>query len=322
MPDHSPEALTRAVLYTLAYADIFDYPLTAPEIHHYLTGLHAPLEAILRTLGANGLSARRGDYFTLPGREEIVSVRMQREARSRALLPRAMQYGRLLGALPFVRMAALTGSLAMLNLSSRADMDYMLVTQTGRLWTARAFAVTLGRLLRPLGHRICVNLLVSENALFWPRHDLYSAREMCQMIPITGADVYCRLRAANAWTESILPNSTLSAPVLARVSPHNETNRIQRLLELPLRGQRGARLEQWAMEFQLHLMSQRPGAGEETSFSPDVCQANFDHHGSWTRRAFEKRLQQYIVAGDPWLRGGAPASRGTFGVATQSPHLP
>ena len=291
MLDNFPEDLSRAVLYTVAYADIFDYPLTAPEIHRYLTGVSIPLDALIRTLDEDRLLTRTGDYFTLPGRAEIVSIRIQRETRSRKLMPRAIQYGRILGGLPYVRMAALTGSLAMLNLSQGADMDYMLVTQPGRLWTARAFSVTFGRLMRPFGHTICVNLLVSENALFWPQHDLYSAREICQMIPILGLDVYRRMRAANIWTESILPNSTLAAPDLVQLPADRKTNRIQSLFEMPLRGGGGARLEQWAMKFQLQRMEQRSGAGDETVFSADICQANFHHHRRGTREMFQQRLK-------------------------------
>ena len=293
MLDNSPTNLSRAALHTVAYSDIFDYPLTAPEIHRYLTGVRAPVEAVKQALEEEHLFVRIGDYFTLPGREEIVSIRIQREARSRKLLRRAIQYGRLLGALPYIRMVALTGSLAVLNLSMGADMDYMLVTQSGRLWTARAFAVTFGRMVRPLGHKICVNLLVSENALFWPQHDLYSAREMCQMIPITGVNVYRRLRATNVWTESILPNAALSALNLGQLPDQASENRIQRLFEMLLHGKHGGRLEQWAMKFQLHNIAKRSGAGDETNFSADVCQANFHHHRSWTRKAFEQRLAKF-----------------------------
>jgi hypothetical protein len=293
MLDNSPTNLSRAVLHTVAYSDIFDYPLTALEIHRYLTGVRAPVEAVKQALEEEHLFVRIGDYFALPGREEIVSIRIQREARSRKLLRRAIQYGRLLGALPYIRMVALTGSLAVLNLSMGADMDYMLVTQSGRLWTARAFAVTFGRMMRPLGYKICVNLLVSENALFWPQHDLYSAREMCQMIPIAGVNVYRRLRATNVWTESILPNATLSALNLGQLPDQANENRIQRLFEMPLRGKHGGRLEQWAMNFQLHNIAKRSGAGDETNFSADVCQANFHHHRSWTRKAFEQRLAKF-----------------------------
>src|SRR3989304_1672546 len=291
MLDNLPEDLSRAVLYTVAYADIFDHPLTALEIHRYLTGVSIPLDALIRVLEEDRLLTRTGDYFTLPGRAEIVSIRIQREARSRKLMPRAIQYGRILGGLPYVRMVALTGSLAVLNLSQGADMDYMLVTQPGRLWTARAFSGTFGRVMRPFGHTICVNLLVSEDALFWPQHDLYSAREICQMIPITGVNVYRRMRSANMWTESILPNSTLSAPDLVQPPAYRKTNRIQSVLETPLQGGGGARLEQWAMRFQSHRMEQRSGAGDETVFSADICQANFHHHRRGTREMFQQRLK-------------------------------
>ena len=308
MLDNLPEDLSRAVLYTVAYADIFDHPLTALEIHRYLTGVSIPLDALIRVLEEDRLLTRTGDYFTLPGRAEIVSIRIQREARSRKLMPRAIQYGRILGGLPYVRMVALTGSLAVLNLSQGADMDYMLVTQPGRLWTARAFSVTFGRMIRPFGHTICVNLLVSEDALFWPQHDLYSAREICQMIPITGVNVYRRMRSANMWTESILPNSTLSAPDLVQLPAYRKTNRIQSLLEMPLHGGGGARLEQWAMKFQLHRMEQRSGAGDETVFSADICQANFHHHRRGTREMFQQRLKN-LGADSPlsFALSGVPA---------------
>ena len=298
MPDHSSEDLSRAILYTVAYADLFDYPLTAREIHHYLTGMRAPLEGVTVMLRSNHLLNRTRNYFTFHGREHIVSLRAEREARSRRLLPHAWRYGRLLGILPFTRMVALTGSLAVLNCTDGADLDYMLITEPGRLWTARAFSVTLGRLIRPLGHRICVNLLVTENALYWPRHDLYSAREMCQMIPITGRNVYRRLRAVNAWTDTLLPNCRLATTNPVQSPARERFSQTQRLLEIPLKGRLGSRLEQRAMKLQMQRIAQRSGAGEETNFSADVCQANFDHHGRGTRSAFAERLQQYGIADD------------------------
>ncbi|HJR79436.1 MAG TPA: hypothetical protein VJ821_05135 [Anaerolineales bacterium] len=289
------DELSRAVLQTVAYADIFDYPLTAHEIHRYLTGVRASVEEVQEMLEEDRVVLRVGNYFTLAGREEIVSTRIERETRSRKLLPHAIQYGRILGALPYVRMVALTGSLAVLNISTGQDFDYMIVTASGHLWTARALAVTFGRMMRPFGSRICVNLLVSENALFWPQHDLYSAREMCQMIPITGIDMYRRLRAANPWTEFFLPNSSMSRPSTGQLSGDRKKNRIQTLLEMPLHRESARPLEQWAMKFQLDLIMRRSGAGDETNFSLDICQANFDHHGNWTRQAFQQRLKKLGV---------------------------
>lgn len=287
MLEHSSDKLTQAILHTVTYSDIFDYPLTAREIHRYLTGVKASLEEVVWAVGEEGVVTRTGDYFTLPGREKIVNIRMRREAHSRELMSRAIQYGRMLGTLPYVRMVALTGSLAVMNISENHDFDYMLVTQPGRLWMARAFAVTFGRIMRTVGHRICVNLLLSENALDWHQHDLYSAREICQMIPIVGIDAYRRFRSSNPWTESIFPNSSLSTPDLVQVSVPSGKSAIQRLIEVPLDSER---LEQWAMKFQLHHIAQSWGTGDETIFSADVCQSNFHNHRKWTQEVFENKL--------------------------------
>jgi hypothetical protein len=237
------------------------------------------------------LVMRVGDYFVLPAREEIVSIRVQREVRSRKLLPRAIQYGRILGALPYVRMVALTGSLAVLNVSNVVDFDYMLVTAPGRLWTARAFAIALNRFARVQGHTLCPNLIISENVLEWPVQNLYSARELYQMIPITGFDVYSRLMDANQWVRSFLPNAVMGSGV--STVPHGRVPALQSLFEFPLRGKLGESIEYWEMNRKIARFSRQQGFGEETVFNAEICQGNFDHHGGWTKQALEKRLAEF-----------------------------
>src|SRR5687768_140902 len=290
MLDNSVDNLSRAVLHTITYADIFDYPLTALEIHRYLTGLSAPMEAVNRALKEEHLFMRIGDYYTLPGRNEIISIRRQREARSRELMPRAIQYGRILGTLPYIRMVALTGSLAVLNVSSVVDFDYMLVTAHGHMWTARAFALALNRLTRLQGYTLCPNIIISESALEWPHHDLYSARELCQMVLITGKEVYSRLMQANPWVGAFLPNALINSDILLR---HDKAPILQNILELPLRGVLGDSFEHWEMNRKIGYFTRQHGYGEETVFNADVCQGNFDHHRSWVYAAFQKRLAKY-----------------------------
>lgn len=294
MQNGSLDKLLWAVVQTVTYSDIFDYPLTAREIHRYLTGVNAAVEEVALALQQAPVM-NTGEYFTLPGREEISKIRTQREKCSRELLPIAIRYGRILGALPYIRMVALTGSLAVLNISKNADFDYMLVTSTGRMWMARAFAVTFGRIMRLFGHRICINLLVSENALAWHRHDLYTAREICQMIPVTGMSVYQRLRVENAWTQDVFPNAELSPPNLIPISARDNPKIIQYLLEVVLRGTLGAWLERWTMKFQLLRMARKYGASDEIIFSVDVCQANFHQHRRVTQEAFQRKLATFGV---------------------------
>jgi len=282
-------SLETAILETLAYSDIFDYPLKIDELHRYLV-VPASKDRILQCAASFDRVASCEGYYFLAGRAEVVDLRKIRASASQKIYERAVFYGRILGSLPFVRMVALTGSLTVMNLSKGADMDYMLVTQPGRLWTARAFAVTFGRLMRPFGHRICVNLLVSENALSWPVHDLYSAREMCQMIPITGMDVYRRLRKVNSWTESILPNSGFTAPNLVQIPPDNTRNQPQPLLESPPGRKIGEQFEGGLRKLQMWRLARRFGVGSETNFTADVCQANFHNHRQWADKYFHARL--------------------------------
>jgi len=293
MLEHSSDKIRQAILQTVAYSDIFDYPLTAREIHRYLTNVCASLEKVVRAVEEEGIVTRVGNYFTLPGREEIVRIRMQREAHSHELIARAIQYGRVLGSLPYIRMVALTGSLAVMNVSRNEDFDYMLVTAAGRVWTARAFALAFNRLTRLRGYTLCPNLIVSETALEWPLQDLYSARELYQMIPIAGMAVYRRLLAANVWARGFLPNAlNASGDGKSSQNWHFRESRVKtrQVLEIPLNGKLGDRFEKWEMNRKIARFSRQAGFGIETIFNAEICQGNFHHHRKWTHEAFEKKL--------------------------------
>lgn len=281
--------LDNAILQTLAYSDIFDYPLTADELHRFLILSAEKCDLEQCAAKMKNISFKNG-YYYLSGRDEIIELRKQRELVSNKTFKRAMFYGRILGALPFVRMVALTGSLAMLNLSKNPDMDFMLVAKHGRVWTARAFAILLGKVARLFGDTICPNLIISERSLEWPLHDLYSARELCQMIPIAGYDFYLRVFASNSWVKSFLPNVN---PKTSEVSTHRvlrETSEIGRVIEIPMRGRLGDKLETWEMTRKIRKFSAQAGFGAETVFTADVCQGNFHHHRKWTHDVYQERL--------------------------------
>ncbi|RME45307.1 MAG: hypothetical protein D6796_10660, partial [Caldilineae bacterium] len=206
----SPDLLLRAILRALAYADIFDYPLTAAEIHRYLE-VPASLERVQEVLQDGRLSPtrfRRCDgFFTLPGREAIVETRRRRAVLSAQQWPRAHRYGRWIAALPFVRMVAVTGSLAVDNVEPGTDIDYLIVTEAGRLWLCRAMVIGLVRLAALWGDEVCPNYFITENALHFAERTLYTAHELAQMVPLAGAATYHRIRRLNAWAATFLPNA-------------------------------------------------------------------------------------------------------------------
>ena len=284
--------LERSILDTLAYSDIFEYPLRLNELHRYLP-LQAEMGCLPQTIELlHDQVGEKDGYYFLAGRESIIEIRKHREAHSRKLFQHALRYGKILGALPFIRMVALTGSLAVMNSSNDADFDYMLVTASGHVWTARAFALLFNRITRLFGHTLCPNLIISENVLKWSRHDLYSARELCQMIPISGLDIYGKLMQANEWVRGFLPNAILQSSETSKTS---KKILWQKFLEFPLSGKLGDRIENWEMNRKIVRFSNQEGFGEETVFSADMCQGNFDQHRDSTQRMLEERLNTLQV---------------------------
>ena len=59
---HYASSLDRSIVETLAYFDVFDFPVREEELHRYLHGLRAPvtdLRNALRSLEASGESPPR-----------------------------------------------------------------------------------------------------------------------------------------------------------------------------------------------------------------------------------------------------------------------
>lgn len=193
-PQHAAEprtqALGAAVRRTLAYADVFDYPLTVEELQRYLHGVPATVEELSALLaeGVPGVESSAG-YYALAGRLCMVAERRRRAAIRAPLTGRLRLYTRLLKYLPFVRMVALTGSLSVQNVDRRVDIDLMVVTAPGRVWLGRAAVILLVHLARLAHDTLCPNHVVAETALELGDRSLYGAHELAQMVPLCGRDV-------------------------------------------------------------------------------------------------------------------------------------
>jgi len=282
--------LKKAILETLAYSDVFDYPLTLEELHCYL-GLSTSREDISACLQEMDLIQQRDNYYYFLQHADNIVLRKKREMISSRMYGRAMFYGRLLGKLPFVRMVALTGSLAVRNCDETGDYDYMLVTIPGRVWMARIFALVLNKFANIFGETICPNLIVSENVLEWKSQNLYYAHEIVQMVLMSGNDTYHNLCMANQWVSDYLPNWKEYKTHLPAESP----SVIQKTLEFFLSGKLGDAFEAWEMKRKISKLSKRTGFGIETNFNADTCQGNFDHHGSTTLDKLQSRMQQINI---------------------------
>jgi len=292
--DVSSENLLRSVFHTLAYSDVFDYPLTAGEIYRYLTWPDASLEDVTRALEDEDLFTRVGDYYTLRGREGIVVIRQRRAEVAKRLWPRAVRYGRILARLPFVRMVAVTGSLAMDNTDEDKDVDYMIVAAPNHLWTCRALSILIARFAKLEGVRLCPNYLVTTNALELQERSLYVAHELAQMIPLSGMEIYFRMCRLNSWITDYLPNAFVVSGMPQGVSPIPGRSMVQRVLEVFLSLPIGNWLEKWEMDRKIARLSREQSASFESYFSADVCKGHIDRHGENLVTALAVRLKETI----------------------------
>ncbi len=285
--------LETAVLEAVVYSDVFDYPLTPAEIWHWL-----PIEATLTQVEEvleNGrlvpdVLSKVPPYVTLQEREHLAGIRERRQTSSATLRGTAEGYSRLISRLPFVRMVALTGSLAVQNAERDSDIDYLIVTGPGRVWLTRAMTMIVVRIAAVQGVTLCPNYLLSEAALALPERNLYTARELLQMVPAGPTSAYAKMMAENVWCHDQLPNAPM--PFLTeKIEP---VSTIRRVAESLLGTKPFDWLEAWLLSHKGAEL--RRQAGSEAAFDQTKCKGHFEAWGERTRGMIEERLQRLVGA--------------------------
>lgn len=218
----SKKLLKAHVIETLAYADIFDYPMTEDEIMKWLIGRKSD-GACRKLLGqVNGVVFRKDGFLYLSERDRIVSLRKHRQSHTHIKLDKARRASRYLSLIPTITLLGISGSLAMKNAEEHDDIDFFIVARPGTLWLTRLLSIITLELLgirrRPkekkVEDKICLNMLTDENHLQIPsmRRNLYTAHEVCQLqIVFDKNNVYQKFLRANGWVKEYLPNATRGA---------------------------------------------------------------------------------------------------------------
>ncbi|NDJ86412.1 MAG: hypothetical protein GYB66_11030 [Chloroflexi bacterium] len=297
----SSSRLDRAILSTLLYGDVFGFPMSAAEIHHYLIGVSTTYNTVRNALNNPSqwlashivCDTREGEayYKVRLQKEDIVAWRQQRRAASSTLWPKARRYGILLGHFPFVQMVAITGSLAMQNAQDpNDDLDYFLIVHPRRVWLARLFAVILVRITRLWGVTLCPNYVLAEDALEQDPQDLFMAHEISQMIPLVGHAVYEKMRAQNRWTEELLPNARSVFWPEPDVQPRGVGRVLQRFGEWILSGRIGNWLEAWEMRRKRRKFAEQHPEAKEVQLDEHRVKGHFTDYGHTTLLAYEQRL--------------------------------
>lgn len=307
MEPSTPSPFDQAILMTLLYADVFSFPMTAREIHHFLIGCSAACEEIecaianpsawltshieVGTLNKKSIYAIRKTEST---NQAIFEKRQLRDLASAELWPKARRYGVLLGHIPFVRMVAITGALAMHNAGSpQDDLDYLLVVKHGRVWLARLGAVMMVKICKFFGVTLCPNYVLADTALEQNRHDLFMAHELTQMIPLTGQNIYQQMRLLNQWADAMLPNAQTPFYPEKDAAPRRVGRWMQTVLEWMLSGPMGNHLEDWERRRKIRKFHNQATHSTDTVLDAEHVKGHFFDYGSRTLHRFEESLKDY-----------------------------
>lgn len=205
--------LVEAVLNTIRFFDLFDFPLMVEEVMEYLYKYSSPLhikelKATLDHIVQEGGLAEIKGYFLLPGREHIIETRKTRKFIAEKFWNRTKLYGQYMRSLPFIRMIAVCNNLAYDNSSEQSDIDLFIVVRPGRMWLARFLTTAVlhffgvRRYGDKIAGRFCLSFFVTSEKMDISEFELkpedpYLAYWTKNLRPIFGQEAYRAFREKN-----------------------------------------------------------------------------------------------------------------------------
>jgi hypothetical protein len=214
-------SIEESVIRTLAYFDIFDYPLTFSEIKKYCeTAIKITDDTLKDIIYSIPVIQESYSFFYFLGRSEIVTKRIERGDISIEKFGKARIIAKILSKIPTVEFIGVSGSLSMNNSSPNDDIDLFFITSKNTMWTTR-FLVNLTLIMlgqkrkkydKSVRDKICPNMFVERGKLTLPkkRNNLYLAHEVVQLRALFDKNnAHSAFLSENKWVRKFLPNIEL-----------------------------------------------------------------------------------------------------------------
>jgi predicted nucleotidyltransferase len=222
---------------------MFRHPLRKEDLAKYLhfcphTGEN--LASILASLAGLGLVGTSEGFYFLAGQESFVPVRKERTALAQRWSPRIATAARRLAHIPFVQGVALTGSLSKGAQDADGDIDLLVLSRPGRLWTSLFFISVFRRLLpRSATKEYCTNFLLASNHLSVQIRNLFTATEIVFLRPLVNGRLCEAFFRENAWVLHFYPRWTPTSHDV----PHAPRRGLKGILEWTFSGKWGDSFE-------------------------------------------------------------------------------
>jgi len=209
-----------SVIKTLSYSDVFNCPLTLDEIYYFLeTENSVLLPDLKKTLALMFRQIITQDgYFAFGDKKHIISHRFMSEEILKGKILLARKIGRVIMNIPSVQFVGISGGVAGGSAAVGDDIDLFVITENDTLYTTRFLLLALLQLKGRRRKRgddevkdtVCLNMLIDKSSILFikDRQNLYTAREIAQVIPLFERDnMYQAFLQSNSWTQKFLPNA-------------------------------------------------------------------------------------------------------------------
>lgn len=281
-----------AIISTIAYFDIFSYPVTATEIWKWLYtenskyhpstllragiqnpkfSIHDVIQSLENSEKINKFTSHQNGFYFLKGREETLQTRHRRYLIGQPKWKKARWITKILRCVPFVKMIAVCNKIAYDNADNDSDIDLFIIIKPGRIWTARIIITVITSLLGVRRHqdkikdRACLSFYITTRALDLEKlagqesdtHFMYWTTQIAPLFSIEGLNN--KFFAANNWIRRHLPNFIPYQGIdFQRHLPDNGlTHNLRKALEKILTGTLGNYLETRVKKTQLGKMDKK-----------------------------------------------------------------
>ncbi|OQA51885.1 MAG: hypothetical protein BWY43_00773 [candidate division WS2 bacterium ADurb.Bin280] len=189
---------------------------------------------------------------------------------------------------PFLRFAGLNGSVARGEANDQSDIDFLIITKRGRVYTARFFATLLIQMIglrrhgKAVAGRICLNCYLSESSLNIKPDSLQSVKKVATsnifLISLIESDkFYKKFMQENLWMKELVKKIPEKKSLAMSDYCQNLSERINRskpsrpfgLFEPILSGAIGNFVENKLMAYQVSRIKRGKKVGDETLSTKD-----------------------------------------------------
>lgn len=243
------DILKKSILSTILYYDTLNRPLTSFEVFKYLVNpLHiasfyyfrnefqndsikvseiysnrdkeidfdkislVSVRKKLQSKELNKFIKEKNGFYFLRGREDIIRTRIDRQKIADQKWKKAKKNIRWLQIIPYVRMVAVSGSLAFNNTREESDIDVLITVKAGRIWLTRFFVTVFLQIIGRRRHnnitknRICLNHYIIDKSLEIKFRSLYNAQTYAHIIPVLEINkgIYKEFQEQNRWVKNYL----------------------------------------------------------------------------------------------------------------------